>query len=339
MGDITLTNDSFSPRQLCALMATSLAAPLVTICASRSWQWVLLAAAAAGIFYIYIVWAAGGVPPRTGYGRMLRLAYGRAGGRVLMGLYWIWLLLSTGLAANMSAGAFPQDQSLPLIPLTLVLLAALVAAKGPGAACRFGGTLFLLVAALLGCNLAFGAVDIQARNLLPAGTVGEAAVPLAVLLLPAAGLFFRDRAEGRASAYLRWYLLAAALAVAVSIVCVGALGRPLAQAVEHPFWTMTRSISVLGVMERFEAVISSLLSVSFCCLLAFLLTLGGKTLSSAAPVLGESPSVWVSAALGFAAIWLAPYIPTWVWLAGSGVFWGFLPALTLGLVRGKKIAK
>ena len=54
-----------------------------------------------------------------------------------MGLYWAWLLLTIGLAANMSAGAFPQDQSLPLIPLTLVLLAALVAAKGPGAACRF----------------------------------------------------------------------------------------------------------------------------------------------------------------------------------------------------------
>ena len=49
--------------------------------------------------------------------------------------------------------------------------------------------------------------------------------------------------------------------------------------------------------------------------------------------------VWGGAALGFAAVWLVPCLPGWVWLAGSGIFWGVFPALALGMVRRKKFEK
>lgn len=331
--------DEYSPRQLSALAVTALAAPLVTVCSAVSWQWVLLGAGAAGVFLFYIVWSARGLTPGTGYAHLVRAAYGGAAGTAVTALYWAWLVLLTGLAASMVVVAFPQDRAFPLIPAVLLLLASLVAAKGAGAVCRFGGTLFLAVAALLACNLVFGAGDVRLENLRPAGSSKEALGPLSILLLPAAALFLRDRLAHRGTSYGRWYLLAAGLAVAVSVVCVGALGLPLAKASANPFWLMSRSISILGVMERFEAVISSLLSISFCCLLAFLLSAGQKALQGMTPMLGEGTSVWCTAALGAASMWLVPRVPAWIWCAGNLLFWGILPVVTLAVVRQRKKAK
>lgn len=339
MGGITLTTDDYSARQLCALVATALIAPIVTFCADVSWQWVLLALGAAGLYYIYVLWAVGPIAPHVGYGRMLFLCFGRVGARMLLTLYWLWLLLSLGLAARLSAAAFPQDHGVPLIPLVLVALAALVAAKDSGAVCRFGSVLLLFVAALVAFNLAFAAADVEPKNLLPAGNPGDGSAPLAVFLLPTASLFLRDRMDSRNTSYTRWYALMAVLALAVSLICVGALGLPLAQKSRHAFWLVSRSISVLGVMERFEAAISALLSISFCCLLAYFLTLSVKTAQSVVPLIGNQVAAWTNALLGFGAIWLAPLLPRWVWLAGSGLFWVLLPAITLGVVRGKKFVK
>lgn len=334
-----MKTDDYSARQLCALLTAALAAPIAASCAAVSWQWVLLAAGAAGVYYIYIVWAAAALPPHVGYDRILCTAFGKTAGSVLLGLYWLWLALSVGGAARLGAGAFPQDQGIPMIPLTLVLIAAQTAAKGRGAVCRFGGLLFLFVAVLMAFTLVFAAGDVQMENLRPAGNSAEAAGPLAVLLLPAAGLFFRDRLKQGDASCVRWYLLVAGLAAAVSLVCVGALGLPLAKASAQPFWLMSRSISVFGIMERFEALISSLLAISICCLIAFFLSAGGKSLQTAVPIIGNWVAVWGGAALGFAAVWLVPCLPGWVWLAGSGIFWGVFPALALGMVRRKKFEK
>ena len=328
--------DEYSRRQLFALTAAALAAPLVTVCASVSWHWVLLAAGAAGGVLWFLVSYARRLPARDGYGLLLCRAWG-GGGRVLLGLTWLWLILCCSLTANMAVTAFPQDRGFPLIPLTLLLLAALPAAKGVGAACRFGGTLFLAVAALLAGVLVFGAADVQLRNLMPAGGAADAAGPLAVLLLPAAGLFLRDGLARRPASWLRWYLLAAGLAVAVSVVCAGFLGLPLAKASANAFWYMSSSLSILGVMERFEAFISSLLAISFCCMVAFLLSAAQKALRAAVDKLPEAGAVWLSAGLAAGGLWLVGALPSWVWPAGNLIFWGVLPAATLAIVRAKKI--
>ena len=333
-----MTSD-YSPRQLCALLAAALAAPLVTVCADVSWQWVLLAAAMAGCFLIYMVWAAGTLPPHQGLGALLRQALGAGAARWIQGFLWLWLVLLAGMGCCMAAAAFPQDRAFPLIPLVLLLIAARVSAKGAAAVCRFGGVLCLAVVSLLLAVLAFGGRDLRWENLRPAGNWQDLAGPLAVLLLPAAGLMLRDRLSTRGVAWSRWFLLAAGLGTAVSVVTVGALGLPLARAAAHPFWLMSRSVSILGVMERFEAVVSALLSLSFCCLLALLTTLGRKALQGALPAVKDGPAVWLTTAAGGGVMWLIPLLPAWVWPLGSLLFWGVLPAVVLGVVRHKIMEK
>ncbi len=324
--------DEFSPRQLCALLLTALSAPLAIVCASVSWVWILAAAVLAGLFYLYIVGVSRKLPKGLGYAELLQAAWGRWAGAALAVLYWAWLVLSAARAARMAELAFPQDRAFPLIPLVLLLLAALVAARSTATACRFGGVLFLFVAALQGFTLIFGAAGIELENLAPAGDRMETLRPLAVLLLPVAGLFLRDRLDGQRGHYLRWYLLAAGLALAAGIVCTGSLGLPLAKATPDAFWLMSRSISVFGVMERFEALISGLLSLGFCCLLTLLLLSARKALCSMVPELALPAAVWIGTAATVGALWIVPVLPERFWFGGALVFWVTLPLWTLGSV-------
>lgn len=333
-----MSMDKYSPRQLCALLWTSLAAPLVTVAAAVSWPWVLAAAAAAALLLYSIYALARRLPQGLGAAPLLREAWGPAA-RWLGLLSWAWFAAAAALAASMAVTAFPQDNAFPLIPLVLLILAAVAAGEGSAAACRFGATLFLAVAPLLALVLAFGAFGVELEHLSPAGKAGDAAAPLAVLLLPGAAFYVRDGLTGRETPWKRWFLLAAGLAAAVSVVCVGFLGLPLAEASANAFWYMSRSISVLGVMERFEAVISAFLAISFCTLLAFLLTAAQKALSSAAPKAAPKTAVWVTAAAAGAGLWVIPRVPEWAFIVGNLLFWGVVPIATLLVVSRKKFRK
>ena len=330
--------NSYSPRQLCALLAAALAAPLVTVCSAVSWPWVLLGTAAAAIplFYIYNHMGPTALPSGIGPQELLETAWGKRGGKWLALLSWIWLVLLAALAASMAVTAFPQDNAFPVIPLTLLALAAVASCQGAAATCRFGATLFLAVAPMISLVLAFGTTDMELQALRPGGGAGESLGPLTVLLLPAAAFYLRDGLTQRKTTWFRWYLLIGGAGVAVSLVCVGALGLPLAQASSNAFWLMSRSISVLGVMERFEAVISALLSISFCCLLAYLLAAGRKALTCAATGAPAHKTVWGSAALAGALLWAIPSIPNWAWIVGNVFFLAFVPATTLFLAVSKK---
>ncbi len=331
--------DEYSPRQLCALLVTALSAPLAVVCSAVGWVWTLAAVGVAALFYLYIGAMARLTPPGMGYAALLKETFGARAGAVLAAAYWIWLALSAARAARMAETAFPLDRAFPLIPLALLLLAALVAAKDTAAACRFGGVLFLFVAALLGFTLVFGAGDVRWENLRPAGEARDLCAPLAILLTPASALFLRDGLNGQKRRYARWFLLAAALAAALSVVCVGALGEPLARASVNAFWLMSRSVSVLGVMERFEALISALLSLGFCCLLVLLLCAARRAARAAAQALTGPGAAWLSAAAAAAVLWPVSLVPDRLFLVGTAIFWGIMPGMTLGIAGGKKFRK
>lgn len=328
--------DEFTPRQLCALLAASLSAPLALVCAAVSWPWVLLGAGLAGAILLYYLYVYRRLPPRIGYAQLVRAAWG-GGGPWILGLYWVWTTLSCGLIAAETVRAFPADDAFPLIPLVLLLLAALTAGRGAAAVCRFGATLFLTVAALTAGALGFGAREIQWAHLRPAGAPGEAVAVLTVLLLPAAGGFLRERMAPGRTGWGRWFAAAAGLGVAVSLVCVGSLGLALARRSENAFWLMSRSLSIFGVMERFEAVISALLAISACCLLTLLLRVAATALQALRPAGKEQAAVWLTAAVAAAAIWGAKWAPAWVWPAGNLLFWGVGPVATLGVVAQKNL--
>lgn len=319
-----------SARQVGALTITALAAPLLMVSAAVSWVWVLAALVAAALYYIYIVWASGRLAPHVGFAAMLTEGFG-AGGKAILGLYWLWLILSAARAGRLSAAVFPVGQSFPAIPIVLALLAAWVGGKGVSAVCRFGSLLFFLVLPLLGLILCFALPDLELRNLRPSGDWRGGLSLLAVLLLPTMGLFLRGSTTGR-SRGSRWFALAALLAMGCAVAVGGVLGPALTAREQQPFFYLTQSISILGVMERFESVTSSLLLTSFACLLAYFYSMCGKILTHLFCQTPKWVASWVPAAASVGLLWVVPYLPNWVWLTGDTLFWGLIPAVTLGVV-------
>lgn len=336
-----MTRDEFSPRQFLALLTTAVSAPLAIVCSGAGWRWVLIALALAGCFYLYMAYAVREIPRGLGYTGMLMRVYGIRMGRIMSGVYWLWLVLAAARAGRMAELAFPGDRAFPMIPLTLLLVAALTARKSTASVCRFGGVLYLFVAALLAFTLIFGTANVELQNLRAAGEPSEMLGPAGVLLLPAVGLFLLDRMDGSRGQVWRWYLLVAGLAVTLSLVCTGSLSLPLAKQSDNPFWLMSRSISVLGVMERFEALISALLALGFCCLLALLILAGRKAFRCAWPTKSHL-AAWITAGASAAIIWIVGAIPKTANMLGDVIFWGIVPIVTLWVVLkggGKKIGE
>lgn len=331
--------DEFSGRQLCALCLCAFSAVALQYCAVVSWPWVLLGAAVAAVCYLYLGWAGRRVPGHVGLCGMTLRAFGAAGGRVLLVLLWLWTVLATAVTAQGAFTAFPEAKSFSLIPVVLLLLAAWAASKSTAVVCRVGGIHAFLILGLIGGVLAFAASDIKAANLRPAGTWREAAVPLAVFLMPAGGLLLREKVNPRGGRYGWWFLAGTALAAGCSAVTVGCLGLPLAQASQSAFYEMSKSVSVFGVMERFESLASSAALIARTCLLAFLLVQCGMLSRCLLPNLPAWGGSWASAAAAYGAAFLLPAVPKAFICGGAILFWGIFPALVLGIVAGKKIVK
>jgi len=327
--------DDFSGRQLCALALCAMIAPAVQYCAAVPWPWVLAAAALAAAYYIYIACMGGRLPQHLEPTAVARFALGRTGGAMTLGLAWLWTVLAAAAVCRGSVSAFPDARAFPLVPLVALYLAWRAADGGEAVVCRTGGVLVLPVLALLAAALAFGTKNVTAANLVPSGSWRDAAGPFAVFLLPS-GVFALRRVE-KGSGAVGWFLTGTFLAAACSVVTIGCLGAPLAAASENAFYLMSKSVSVFGVMERFEVLASAALMLSRTCLLAVLLAQGARLGKELLPVLPPRGGAAAAALAAFGLLWVVPAVPTTVLFWGGVVFWGFLPAVLLGVASLKKV--
>ena len=102
-----------------------------------------------------------------------------------------------------------------------------------------------------------------------AGHAGiEAARMLAVIVLPTAALFLREGEDGKGKR--AWWLLGvmAAGPAAMALAASGRLSPQVVQAEKLPFYMLTKSLSILSVMERFEPVLSVALLIGMFCMAA-----------------------------------------------------------------------
>ena len=328
----------YTVKQLCALTLTAIAAPLVMACAAVPWWQIIFITAFLSLYYIYIVWACGKIHVGWNLEDMLLRVWGKCFSKVILLGYLIWIILSASIAARTSAQTFPMDAGFPIIPIVLVLIGLTVALKGFETVCRFGSVLFFLVFALLVGFLLLAVPEIQWKQLRINPTVALDTAPLTVMLIPVMGLFFRGRLRGK-TVYGRWFLMGAVVSVAISVVTIGNLGLALAQASELPFYYMSKSITVANVMERFEAIVSSLLTLSYGCLLTYYIVAVGKI---AGHLWSKGASAAVLCALSILVIilmWPVASLPSSFWFVGNTVFWGLVPILTLGIVCRKKKQK
>ena len=195
-------------------------------------------------------------------------AFGNFIGRLLLGLTAVWTLLALARTASGAAAAFPEGDGAGMAPAVLMALTAWVCICGENAPARCAAVLAPLLAGLYLILLAAALPDVKLewcglwgenRGILEAGSA---------MLLPTAALFLREGEDGKGKR--AWWLLGvmAAGPAAMALAASGRLSPQVVQAEKLPFYMLTKSLSILSVMERFEPVLSVALLIGMFCMAA-----------------------------------------------------------------------
>ena len=301
--------------------------PVLSRCAGMDWLWAGLGAAlAAGILRLLFsrrkagdaaAGAEAGVLPRV-----LRIPGG------------VLLLLLAARAAVAGAGAFPETAGNLLAAGLLLALSLWAAQGGAEAAERCAGILLRLVLALFLTVAVFSLPQLRVSWLRPAFRPGDALICAGLLLVPGAACFLR-RGPGRTDGRALWLMIPAAAGAAA---VTGGVLSPALAAGEDSFLTLARSVSVLGVMRRFEALVSGAVLPAWFCLCTLLLCAARDAFG--VPEGPSAPVVRIArAALCFALLPAAKRLNPVSVAVISSISCGLIPLILLSVEREKNSQK
>lgn len=320
---------SISGRQAGAWSFCAVSVPAVLTCAGLGWGWVLLGCAIAVGYYVLTQELAGGavyLPELT-----VR-AFGKAAGRVVLAIGGVFTLLTAAQTARRAGIAFP-DGTAELAGGVIVLLGTLAGEKGAKQAAKVCGVLFLVLAGLYTIIILAAAKNVQLRWMEPWGGARQTLEVVPPLLVLTCLRFLPGR---KAAVKSGWLGLLAVCPAAFAALTAGCLSPRLTQQLTFPFYTVSQSLSVLGVMERLEPVVSAALLLGFFALESLLLEAGREQIERAAPIIAGKR--WARVALGivvFGLSFVTDGIPAEAWALGASVCWGIAPLLTQLIVAIK----
>ena len=320
---------SISGRQAGAWGFCAASVPAVLTCAGLGWGWVLLGCAIAAGYYVLTQELANGavyLPELT-----VR-AFGNVAGRTTLVIGGAFTLLAAAQTARRAGIAFP-DGTAELAGGVIVLLGTLAGEKGAKQATKVCGVLFLVLAGLYTIIILAAAKNVQLRWMEPWGGARQTLEVVPPLLVLTCLRFLPGR---KAAVKSGWLGLLAVCPAAFAALTAGCLSPRLTQQLTFPFYTVSQSLSVLGVMERLEPIVSAALFMGFFALESLLLEAGREQIERAAPIIAGKR--WARAALGIAVFglsFLTDGIPAEVWALGAAVCWGIVPLLTQLIVAIK----
>lgn len=302
-------------RQLAAWICAASSLCLAHSAGRLSWYAAALCALTVGLILLYIMYRA----PRGGLSTAYRAALGERAGGILRLLSSVWTALMTGFAAALTAEAFPMVQAAPMVPLTVLFLSAWACHGGAKIGARTAAVLLPLLAVFYLCIAAFGCKEITQQTWQQTDFDLRA---VCVMLLPL-GAILQPPGDGRVHPG-RWIAALGAATTVLSLVALpwGGLDRAV------------MSISVFGVMERFEAMLCAAMATGGVCLCTLLGSAGITQVGEKRK--GSETLFWLLAVVGFA---LTDRQNTAVLFAGNLTFWVILPLLTLVIANAKKDEK
>lgn len=319
-------------RQARAWMLGALGAPAAMALAGLGWTWVLLGGVLAAFLLLAICRAACGFP------EAFTLAFGRTGGTVIGVLTLLWLLAAAAGTASAVRIAFETDPG-PAAPAVLLLLAVLACGKGSRRAAAVGGILSLVLALLYSIIVLTSLRHLHPDWCRPWGSAADAGLSVCICLSPTCVLFAARPERGSCRAGWGCAALAALAPAVLALITAGCLSPELAGASELPIYTLTKSLSVLSVMERFEPLLSVSLMLGLFLLLQGIVCAAGNLTQLIGGAKQADRGTAAFCLLAFAGSLGADRVPVVCWAIGAATFWGILPVLTLVIVDIKKIKK
>ena len=240
-------------RGLMAWTLAALAAPAAQFFGSIPWTWALGAGTAAGLMWGF-AWNRPGPLPRP-WAAVILLGAVPA------------LLLSLRYSGACWPGVPDGVQG-----WALLVLAVWAVLRGSAAGTRYGAVAFFVSALAYGILLACALPGIKAENLRPV-SAADAPWPLLTLLMPLGLGAFQKEGSLRPWPWIGVMVLAIAVLAAV---CAGVMGPARTAVMEGAFYNLVRSIRLFGVAERFEALVSGIMTMGWFCYTALVLSMAGE---------------------------------------------------------------
>lgn len=305
-------NNRIPTPQAAAWMLVATIGPILSIIGQSGWIAVLLVAFVCGILCV--------CTQTYGTGRLPAW---------LCVLEIGWLTLSLGSLAGASGTCWEETNAIPVIPAILVIVSALASQNGGSRAARAGATLVWLVLPVLAVVFLLGTADINIHWVRKEWNTPDERL-LSLLLIPCLGVFL-PRDKDRGSGWL--VAVIGAAAVAASVVMDGVMGAQIAGNAPNTFYEFSKGVSLLGVAERFEALVSCVLTGGWFALFTVLLSGAYHLAERIIPGAGKW-CVWLCAGIGIVVMCILPNgLPGLA--VGNLIFWVFLPLITQGIDKGK----
>ena len=300
-----------------------------------SWLYVLLGSTGAAVFFCILGLLGKGESETLP--ALAKRAFGKRAGSAMLLLAALWTVLVLASALHSTAAAFPEDPVGTLAVITAAALTAIACSRGLRACAGTAGVLALILALLYGAIVLASLSGIEPAWCGVWGGWRHAGRTFAWLLLPSCMLFLPAAEEDRR---LRPGLALLAILPAVpAFLCAACLSRGLSSMQAFPFYTLTKSLSLLSVMERFEPLLSGALLMGFVCLSMLLAETAGEIFGALFEKTEKRGICIAVSAAGFALSWCIGRLPQQFWIWGAAIFWGAFPALTLLIVAVKKDSK
>lgn len=228
-------------------------------------------------------------------------------------------VLCMGAVVQWAQNAYPSASHPWVLGLILLAVAAYAVRDGLEPLLRTAAICFFFLIVIDTVILAFGLGNIASVRATGWRGLGGNAVNLVWLLLPLA-VHWMDAPKPTAPWRWTW----GAICILPCLVCWLSLSGNLATSQSFPFYTLTKSISVLGVMERFEVVLSAALTAGIFCLMGIFCHICGSVLEGQFPR-AKKYAYYIVFALGTLASlvgagWLRLLIA-----ALAPIFWGIVP--------------
>lgn len=306
-------------RQRWAWLAAGLSAAAATGVCGYGWLWVLLGGLAAAGYYIIMDQA---VPPEgiaNLYGRLGR------GGKILLCLTGLWTVLVLSWTACLADAAFPMMDGFPGLGWALLALTAWGGQKGSAACARCGGVLCLFLLVLYGIIGIFAVPDVRGTYLLPGGQWQESVWTLGLFLLPA-GVWFVPCTRSRKGPAWQMAFLLPLFGAFLAAVTAGVLSPELAARRTVPLYDLAKSVSIFGVVERIEPLLSAAMTMGVFSLMSSLVC-SGQAIGEPLGISARSGIV-ICALAGVGMYLVRSWPAEWI-ASGSAIFWLAIPALVM----------
>lgn len=315
---------SIGERQRWAWLAAGLSGIAAVKLCGYSWLWVLVGGLAVTIYAIILDRKLAA----CGLARLLCRTMGW-GGKILAALTLLWTVLVMGWAANLADAAFPTVRGFPGLGWVLLAVAGWGTWKGSGACARCCGILCLFLIVLYGVIAAFSVPDVKWQYLTPTDSWSTGVWSAGLFLLPF-GVWYTPCSRSRKGPAWQMAFLLPAFAAALAGVTAGVLSPELTARRAVPLYDLAQSVSLFGVMERIEPLLSAAMTMGVFALLS--------SLTCAARALADQlrSGQWNTAAVcGFAGISmvLTKDMPAELVAVGALVFWMVIPAIVLLIGR------